>query len=78
MQKIFNDNNMNITDINPDPNFPDAPDPLVPETGIEKNVLEETDADDRVHSIPNKPSDENIQQDADDAIHKNYTHVVWD
>lgn len=35
-------------------------------------LSEEIDEDDAMHSLNPKPSAENMQQDGDDAIHKNY------
>ena len=48
-----------------------SPDPLVP---AENNVdlPNEIDSDEAVHSVKPVPSAENMQQDADDAVHKNY------
>ncbi len=38
-------------------------------------LSEEIDEDDAMHSVNPKPSAENMQQDGDDAIHKNYKHA---
>ncbi len=46
-------------------------DPLAP---AENNIdlPNEIDGDEAVHSIKQKPTEENKQQDGDDAVHKNY------
>ncbi|MEJ7610159.1 MAG: hypothetical protein WKF88_03160 [Ferruginibacter sp.] len=39
-------------------------------------MSEEIDEDDAVHSLIPKPSEENMQHDVDDAVHKNYKPAV--
>lgn len=48
-----------------------TPDPLAP---AENNIdlPDEIDEDDAMHAKKEKASEENKQQDADDAVHKNY------
>ena len=66
---------MEDKNIIPSPGTEDEQEPaVVPESP--DALSEEIDEDDAIHTLNPTPSGENMQQDGDDAVHKNYKPAV--